>query len=761
MSDAKIKEELAYRVARDRKNAVEVSRLAEESIRSKGKMERYDPDNDGDIEVFARIRNIRLRDIVSLQAIVNSSFHAMVEVIPETETSVSTGSKEVWYANKDSSINQVLGVPVLSWTHPGIQVALSAGIGESTSNAFDGLTLLNVIPVARAKFDQVRPEISGIYEPGGGVNTRTKAGPKAGLKAVKLDMSKDQVRAFIARMVGMMIITGAPGSGKTTVAVQRIRFLFDQQELRTDPKSISFKPELTKIFLANKNLEKHARILLEKELQVPPEFKVITGVDSFIDDYLKKTWPVGFRNRATQVRVANKNSQDVAREAIVGLADAEDLRGLWVVHEKQVISRLVNVEESEWCKNISRNIVATLAGSIGSGFSDVKLSDEPNNSRISMDRLFRAVRREYEHVRSSLRKISEEELDSFDREFQKWLYKVYDPISTLNAYFESQSDVILDRLEKSTGGTANVERALKMALLEWDNGKYRTEDRSWIAWLMRFTLPRTIDSEHKFQNIPSAIALSFSEGVQWSHVVVDEAQDLSVAEASLLGSLVSPDGALTVSLDFKQIVSPLKGMQDTKAFHVGKSIKDDREAQNYPFARNFRQSREIGEFLQEFYRIAFKEPPSFEVNPVIQTVKPQLIIADAHQFARRIRQIATVFSRSENIESVALLQVNEDIKHMNELREGLEDLGVPLAEDNEGYSNNVLVTSTVENIKGLEFDACILLGLEDITPSARSFTKNRAYVGLSRPAQRLIMICQEYPTVLRDMDQSLFETIEG
>lgn len=45
MSSTKIKEELANRVARDRKNAVEVSRLADESIRKKGKMERYDPDS--------------------------------------------------------------------------------------------------------------------------------------------------------------------------------------------------------------------------------------------------------------------------------------------------------------------------------------------------------------------------------------------------------------------------------------------------------------------------------------------------------------------------------------------------------------------------------------------------------------------------------------------------------------------------------------------------------------------------------------------
>ena len=37
---------------------------------------------------------------------------------------------------------------------------------------------------------------------------------KTGLKAVKLNMTPDQARAFISRMSGLMIVTGAPGSGK-------------------------------------------------------------------------------------------------------------------------------------------------------------------------------------------------------------------------------------------------------------------------------------------------------------------------------------------------------------------------------------------------------------------------------------------------------------------------------------------------------------------------------------------------------------------
>ncbi len=932
MSDTE-DEELARRVARDRKNAVEVARIAREELRSAGKPQRYNPDDHGDIDVFAQIQNIRIKNTASLQSIANTSFHAMMEVVTETENGSST---DLWYANQDTSVNHVLGVPVRPFTDMAVQVALEANLGESTRQRinelrvdFDGLTLREVIPIARARFIEVSPEISGIYEPGGKIGSKSKPRAKAGLKAVKLDMSREQVRAFIARMSGMMVITGAPGSGKTTVAFQRIRFLFDQQELRTEPKSISFKPELTKIFLANKNLEQHAKTLLEKELQIPSEFQVITGIENFIDEFLKKSWRV--RSHAKPILIRNMNSEDYARAAIVGLADSEDLKKLWLMHERQIVLRATEERENLWYQKYG-NLAKKLINNIREIFIDARLTDDPNRSNISMERIYSVVSEQYNKVRQELsskpkiepelfdqgfkkkilnnsknvfervdqelkskilnsirnyrekgdeefkkeiscysrfaleivdqefkkdilnssknalelfdREFKEEILNNsknvfekvdkefknkilsnsknernkvdrefkreisnyskivlelfdrefksetlnyskivlelfdqefrkeilnnpkillelFDQEFQKWLYKVYDPISSMLAFFSSERDSILDRLEKSTGGTANVEQAMRMALREWGNGSYREEDRSWIAWLLRFSLPSSIDSNKKFKNMPSAISTSFSDGEHWSHIAIDEAQDLSVAEASLLGSLVAPNGALTISVDFKQIVSPVKGMMNTDAFYVGKTIKDDREAQLYPFAKNFRQSNEIGRFLQEFYRAAFEEEPTFELNTEIHDAVPQLVIADTQDFTTRIRQIMTVFNRSESVESVAMLQINADFNHMNEIRESLEEFGVKLAGEGETYSNKGLVTSTVEDVKGLEFDACILLGLEDIAPSARSFSKNRAYVGISRPTQRLIMICQEYPTVLRGVDQSSYEIIES
>jgi superfamily I DNA/RNA helicase len=250
------------------------------------------------------------------------------------------------------------------------------------------------------------------------------------------------------------------------------------------------------------------------------------------------------------------------------------------------------------------------------------------------------------------------------------------------------------------------------------------------------------------------------DGQRWTHVVIDEAQDLCVAEASLIGSLVDIDGALTVSADFKQIVSPVHGMRSADALQIGRSLRGKGAEQIYPFARNMRQSRQIGRFLQGFYEAAFKERPTFDVNTALQDKKPQLIIAPPQDQALRIKQLVSVLRRSDVVQSIALLQINEDEQSLVQLRSVLKELSVPLA-PLWAAAGDGLHTTSVERIKGLEFDACIVLGLEDVESAALNFTLNRSYVALSRPARRLALISTEYPSLLRRIDRDLFDVTQS
>ena len=701
-----------------------------------------------------------IEEYESLKSISSNPFAAMVEVYVET---VSSDYKAIWYGNNQISSAVVLEdqndrIIVLPWTHAGLQLALTAELHDFHELHGHGYTLVGVEPLARAKFSRVIPSISGLYEPGGSIRIEDIKEPITGLKAVKLHMTKDQVDAFISKMDGMMMVMGAPGSGKTTVAFQRVRFLYDQQnERREGFRKVHYSPELTKIFLANKNLISYSRELLVEELNIPE--KVVELVPEFIGDYLQSLWQYKHIARLRRRHISFMEQR--ARKAFFGLCTVKDLAGCWRTYEAQIAERMSKALNAEWFelliaeKTEIKESLQQLAQSL-SKFYKTSVGSKPLTSKLRMDAVFEKISKLYEKLRDSLDTGIKEQ---FDGAFQRWLYWVYDPLDALAAYFRTVLYEGRIRIKNGTAARIREDEVIENLLKDWNDRRYGPEEEPWLAWLLRFALPEIHSWQDRFREMPWALPeTEEGMGERFTHVVIDEAQDLSVPEASLLNSFVHPDGAMTISVDFRQVVSPVHGMTDVEAFKVTSSLKDKTPVIPYLFSKNMRQSRSITRFLMSFHQSAFGEMPPFEASDRLDDIKPQLLIGKLVEHPLRIKQVFNVLSRSEKVSSIALIQINEDEESMKRLRASLEDEGVPLAAIWEHTAGSgKLLTSSVERIKGLEFDACIVLGLDDIERASLNFSTNRAYVAVSRPARRLFMFCEEFPKILQKVNRDLYE----
>lgn len=146
---------LNERVNRDQRNAQVAKKLADKELRQFSIIPEQSDITRGPSSSYINYLDRNDKRFRTLHAISGNPFHAMVEVF--VQTTRMPKRRSLWYANENSTYNEILDGPsgeiaVLSWTHPGFQLALVGELGEKEDVMAHGYTLKSVIPLARAKF---------------------------------------------------------------------------------------------------------------------------------------------------------------------------------------------------------------------------------------------------------------------------------------------------------------------------------------------------------------------------------------------------------------------------------------------------------------------------------------------------------------------------------------------------------------------------------------------------------------------------------
>jgi hypothetical protein len=250
---------------------------------------------------------------------------------------------------------------------------------------------------------------------------------------------------------------------------------------------------------------------------------------------------------------------------------------------------------------------------------------------------------------------------------------------------------------------------------------------------------------------------------RFTHLMIDESQDLSTTHSVVLNRLICDGGTLTFVGDLRQRLSPVGGLRSWDELRVP-------SLRRAAFVVNHRQSLELGQFVAGLHERLFDEQPVWKPSqerrgpvPIVRTeVAPDGAPAIA---AREVRRWRTEIPRA----TIGLLfdgrwTSTQFREFKDRLEAELSDSPINVVAVEPGTPGGVLrktdcvILASVSSTKGLEFDAVVFVDpLAEWNETGEGLSLRRRhglYVATSRAKQGLSLILTELPRSLTEMAQA-------
>lgn len=621
---------------------------------------------------------------------------------------------ETWYLGRWGVLDPVTLTPVVvDWRSPAANLYYSGQIGRMDYEAPDGrvegeLTLKRMLTVKQR-------ELISLFDSG-------IVSQEAYLQGVLGSVSTDRLREIVTTiqaeqnivirhpLAEHLLVQGAAGSGKTTIALHRIAYL-----LYTFRNSL--KPENMMILAPNP-------LFLSYISQVLPDLGVERVVQTTFEGWCRE----GMGRRMPKILRESRLEKNLS------LTGAERKKTGRILRMKGSLATMKKLEA--WLEHLQETVLPPN----GMKMAGVVLLDRPE-----MERIFLKDLRYFplEQRISELRKIVVRK-------------RVQGAVSLLKDQYAANAEQIAGRIRSGLREGAQRQQKLR-ELYETRDRRYREIDARAEAYLNgyreKFTLPDlaglyrafleecapeliTEDDSLRQEDLPMLVMICRAvfglKTKPMKHIVIDECQDFSPFQVALLKK-VNPAATFSLVGDLYQGIRADEGI---RSWDEWKGPVFDHRADLKQLTVSYRNTVEIMDLAQA---VAARWPIDgiCETKPVLRHGEEPRIVR-AHSEKERLALIRDQVRawQAEGYHSIALIEKTAEQAGALFRRIGAELGARLLSETDAEYRGGVMILPA-SIAKGMEFD-CV--GVCDA--SAESFPDDEflcriLYVMMTRPLHRL------------------------
>ena len=668
---------------------------------------RMEEDPDEQVQVTMNRLRYQLDRLRQLSMASGQAYFARLDFTP-------SGQKpETWYLGRWGVLDPVTLTPVVvDWRSPAANLYYSGQIGRMDYEAPDGrvegeLTLKRMLTVKQR-------ELISLFDSG-------IVSQEAYLQGVLGSVSTDRLREIVTTiqaeqnivirhpLAEHLLVQGAAGSGKTTIALHRIAYL-----LYTFRNSL--KPENMMILAPNP-------LFLSYISQVLPDLGVERVVQTTFEGWCRE----GMGRRMPKILRESRLEKNLS------LTGAEREKTGRILRMKGSLATMKKLEA--WLEHLQETVLPPN----GMKMAGVVLLDRPEMERIFLkDLRYFPLEQRISELRKIVRK------------------RVQAAVSLLKDQYTANAEQIAGRIRSGMREGAQRQQKLR-ELYETRDRRYREIDARAEAYLNgyreKFTLPDlaglyrafleecapeliTEDDRLRQEDLPMLVMICRAvfglKTKPMKHIVIDECQDFSPCQVELLKK-VNPAATFSLVGDLYQGIRADEGI---RSWDEWKGPVFDHRADLKQLTVSYRNTVEIMDLAQA---VAARWPIDgiCETKPVLRHGEEPRIVR-AHSEKERLALIRDQVRawQAEGYHSIALIEKTAEQAGALFRRIGAELGARLLSETDAEYRGGVMILPA-SIAKGMEFD-CV--GVCDA--SAESFPDDEflcrvLYVMMTRPLHRL------------------------